>query len=86
MAVEQDPAPSALERARRVVAWIAGAVFVSSFLALLALSATAYWKSDNSWIVLLDQVWKLSGLVALVLGCLPDGAAGARRARRLLTE
>ncbi|MEA2624499.1 MAG: hypothetical protein QOD06_544 [Candidatus Binatota bacterium] len=86
MAEHTDDSPGVLERARRVLAWLAGALFVISFLGLLALSATSYWTADNPWVTTLDQVWKGSGLVALALGCVPYGVAGARRARRLLTE
>jgi hypothetical protein len=46
-------------------------MFGLSFAALLVLSATPYWSPENRWILWLDRVWKVSGLVALVLGSIP---------------
>jgi hypothetical protein len=86
VAEHTDYSHGSLERARRVLAWVAGALFVTSFLGLLGLSATSYWTPDNPWVSLLDQVWKGSGVTFVALGCVPYGVAGARRARRILTE
>ena len=74
------------EDLRRGGAWVTGTLFVVSFVGLLALSATPYWAPDNPVIPLLDQVWKLTGLIALTLGVLPYVLGGARRALRLLSE
>lgn len=69
----------AWEHARRKVSWAAGVVFVTSFLALLALSATRWWTPDNPWLTVFDVVWKVSGLVLLASSVVPWLARSVRQ-------
>ena len=56
---------------RRPLSWLCVTVFTASFLALLALSATAYWTPENRWIGRLDCAWRISGMTAIVLWLVP---------------
>ena len=68
-----------MERARKLAAWTAGALFGASFVALLVLSATSYWHPENEFVAFCDQIWKASGVTFLVLSALPYGVAVVRR-------
>jgi cytochrome c oxidase assembly factor CtaG len=59
------------ERIRKAASFVAVAVFAASFTALLVLSATSYWRPDNEWLGSLDVAWRVSGLIAVVLGVIP---------------
>jgi hypothetical protein len=72
--------PGAFERTRKIVSRLALTVFAASFVVLLVASATPYWTPQNEWLVLCDQLWRVSGLAALVLGLVPP----ARRAFQTL--
>ena len=63
--------PGGFERIRKLASRIALTVFAASFTVLLVASATPYWTPQNEWLVLCDQVWKVSGLIALTLGVIP---------------
>ncbi|MGH7804918.1 MAG: hypothetical protein ACREQJ_11270 [Candidatus Binatia bacterium] len=64
---------------RRLASWTAGAVFGTSFAALLVLSATSYWQPGNPLVELCDQIWKASGVAFLTLAALPYAVAVVRR-------
>ena len=68
-----------MERARRLAAWTAGALFGASFVGLLVLSATSYWHPENELVAFCDQIWKASGVAFLFLSALPYGVALVRR-------
>lgn len=68
----------AFERVRKAASRTALTAFASSFLVLLVASATPYWTPENEWLVVTDQVCKVSGVTALALGLIPS-------VRRLLT-
>ena len=63
--------PGTFERIRKLGSRIALTVFATAFAVLLVGSATPYWSPENEWLILTDQVWKVSGLTALVLGLVP---------------
>lgn len=71
------------EDVRRVFVWVATAAFASSFLGLLALSATSYWRPDNPWILFLDRAWRISGAVGICLWLVPRAARAVRWVGRL---
>ena len=73
------------ERVRRPLSWLCITVFIGSFVALLALSATTYWTVDNPWIVLLDRLWRLSGVLVLVLWAIPRVARAGEWVSRLVS-
>jgi hypothetical protein len=78
VSVETQSDTSKPESLRRSLAWVCVVVFAASFLGLLGLSATAYWTPDNSWIVLLDRAWRISGGVGLLLWAVPRLASTTR--------
>jgi hypothetical protein len=72
-----------LEDVRRILVWACTGVFAVSFLGLLGISATSYWRPDNSWIALLDRAWRISGAVGVGLWLVPRLAGAVRWIGRL---
>jgi len=67
----QHEAHDPFERARRAASRLAWSLFALSFTTLLVLSASPYWYPGNDWLVICDQVWKMSGLAGLALSVVP---------------
>lgn len=55
------------EAVRRTLSWLLVSLFFGSFVGLLLLSGTIYWSPENAWVVGLDGVCRVSGVVWFVL-------------------
>jgi hypothetical protein len=55
------------EGVRRPLSWLLVSLFFGSFVGLLVLSGTIYWRPDNVWVVALDRVCRVSGVVWVVV-------------------
>ena len=73
------------ERVRKKLSWLTIAAFAASFTALLVLSATPHWGPNNPLIDLCDRVWRISGLLALLLGTIPYVRRVVRKLSGLFT-